>query len=142
MILSSLVRSFKGAAKGAARKVERRRAREPADFPNLEPDRSEWKEMLLPPEGEDLPEPPFYGEEGILRQEEKPVPVEEEIVKEVKVRTKPRFVPSVRGEQKDVGGELGSELNDLLHGDKIPLAFISAVVFSPPRSKRRFRPNY
>lgn len=104
----------------------------------------ERKEIVLAPEREDasLSPPLFsYGEERHRRPDVQPVR------KEIRVWPKPDPVLPVSpaGEEEKahqvIPGEQALGMEQFFHSKNLPLAIISAEVFSPPRSKRLFRPN-
>ena len=137
MFLSSIIRFFSGAAK----RGERKRTRKIDGFPKkFGTDGLEREEIVLPPEREDasLSPPLFsYGEERHRGQDAQPVR------KEIRSRLKPAPVLSGKEEKeyKVISEEQAFVTENIFHGKNLPLAIISAEVFSPPRSKRRFRSN-
>jgi len=110
----------------------------------MEPDTFGGREIFLPVEEDDASLPPLLSsneEEKSLRMAEK-AEKEKPVAKEVKVRPKSLPVQPVvsagKGEERQNKEQI-FDLDDFFYGKKLPLALIAAEVFSPPRSRRRFR---
>ncbi|NLX91957.1 MAG: hypothetical protein GXZ07_10335 [Firmicutes bacterium] len=137
IILSSLIRSFSGAARKTGR-----RAREIVTLPefpeNLPEDYSEPEGLYLPELEETFQPPaPVYREKNL--QDEEPSG------KIMRPEPRPVQRPVMAKEEEKTGQFVlkmhDSDLEELLYGENLPLAVISAVVLSPPRAKRHFRSN-
>lgn len=103
-------------------------------------DYSEPEELFLPELDEILqPSAPAYRKKSLRYQK----PAGRERV----MRPEPRPVQRpVMAKEEEKPGQFSlkvhkSDLEELLYGEKLPLAVISSVILSPPRAKRHFRSN-
>lgn len=110
------------------------------EVPEKSPEDSWPEELFLPELGETLQPPaPAYRKKSL--RYEKPAG------RERVMRPEPRPVqrPVMAKEEEKPGQFIlkmhKSNLEELLYGEKLPLAVISSVILSPPRAKRHFRSN-
>ncbi len=141
LILSSLLRSFSGAAK----KSGGRKPREVIALPDL-PDFPDFPDISRLPDIADTRHAPHTSgvpdlPPGRLAnpQPEAPLPL---IQKGRERKAKPGGCGLKLHRERSAapGGQI-SELEELFYGEKLPLAIISAMVLSPPRAKDPYRPN-
>jgi hypothetical protein len=156
MVISSILKSFRGTDSGRAytppaQRPQRREIPFPPELFGLpEEEREEEKE---PPVELYFPERSGYWPEVEVPVKKAPVQVKEEpslhepsLHLEKKLprkaspsskspRTRPGGPRPAREEERD----MGRPLQELLNGEKLPLAIIAAEVFSAPRARRPFR---
>ena len=151
MVISSILKSFRGADSGRAYtppapRPQRRGIPFPPELFGLpEEEREEEKE---PPVELYFPEWPEYRPEVEVPVRKAPVQVKEEPSLHLEkksprkasaspksLKTRPGGPRPAREEERDIG----RHLQELLSGEKLPLAIITAEIFSAPRASRPFR---
>ncbi|HHU76703.1 MAG TPA: hypothetical protein GXZ24_07435 [Firmicutes bacterium] len=147
LILSSLLRSFSGAAKKneGSKRREIIIPQEPTGipFPGIPhiPDAHDAPDNLSDPQNPPDPQVELSGPEPFIparpggQRGGDSVPARR--------RTKPKSLHGLRPrrEQSYPAGAQVPGLEELFYGEKLPLAVVSAVVLSPPKAKRPFRQN-
>lgn len=109
------------------------------EVPENSPEDS-WPEELFLPELEETQQPPAPAYRKKSHRHEKPAG------RESMPEPRPVQRPVMAMEEEKPGQFIlkvhKSDLEELLYGEKLPLAVISSVILSPPRVKRHFRSNF
>ncbi len=151
MVISSILKSLRGTNSGRAytppvQRPQRREIPFPPEFFDLpEEEREEAKE---PPVELYFPERAGYWPEVEAPVKKAPVQMKEEpslyLEKKSprKASTPPKSLKTLPGGPRPAREEerdMGRHLQELLNGEKLPLAIIAAEIFSSPRARRPFR---
>ena len=151
MVISSILKSLRGTDSGRAytppvQRPQRREILFPPEFFGLpEKERKEAKEPSVELY---FPERAGYWPEVVVPVKIAPVQVKEEPSLHLEKKLPRKASPSTKSLRTLPGGsrpareeerDMGRHLQELLSGEKLPLAIIAAEIFSAPRARRPFR---